>query len=84
MMENLQARHAQEMIPRLKMEVSYKMDEGYSEDTRSQDGLDSPMGTESANENLLQSQLMSATGLPAAVLALSETEKAGEFASPCP
>ncbi len=71
------------MIPNLKMESSYKMDEGYSEDTRSQDGLDSPIGMDPGGENLLQSQLMSATGLPAAVLALSEAEKAGMFTSAC-
>ena len=59
------------------MEASYKMDEGYSEDTRSQDELDSPMGMESGNENLLHSQVISATGLSTAVLALSEAEKAG-------
>lgn len=53
------------------------MDEGYSEDTRSQDELDSPIGMDGGNENLLQSQIMSATGLPTAVLALSEAEKAG-------
>lgn len=71
------------MISNLKMEASYKMDEGYSEDTRSQDGSDSPMAMESGSDNLLQSQIMSATGLSAAVLALSEAEKAGMFASPC-
>ncbi len=59
------------------MEASYKMDEGYSEDTRSQDGCDSPMGMDSGGDGLLQSQIMSATGLSAAVLALSEAEKAG-------
>lgn len=71
------------MIPNLKMEASYKMDEGYSEDTRSQDGLDSPIGVDSGSDNLLQSQLMSATGLPAVVLALSEAEKAGMLTSAC-
>lgn len=76
-MESLHGRLPQTMISNLKMETSYKMDEGYSEDTRSQDGSDSPMATESGSDNLLHSRIMSATGLSATVLALSEAEKAG-------
>lgn len=76
-MENFQGRLSQSMAPKLKMEISYKVDEGYSEDTRSQDGLDSPMAMESGSEDLIQSQLLSAAGLSSAVMALSESEKAG-------
>lgn len=83
-MESLHGRLPQTMVSNLKMEASYKMDEGYSEDTRSQDGSDSPMAMESGSDNLLHSRIMSATGLSAAVLAFSEVEKAGIFTNSFP
>ncbi|KAL6717621.1 hypothetical protein ACLMJK_005536 [Lecanora helva] len=65
------------MVPQFKRDPSYKVDEGYSEETRSQDGLDSPTDMEQDGDNLLQSQMLSATGLSSAVAALNEAEKAG-------
>ena len=76
-MENFRGRISQSMVPHLKMDSSYKVDEGYSEETRSQDGLDSPTDMEQDGENLLQAQMLSARGLSTTVLALSEAEKAG-------
>ena len=76
-MENFRGRLSQSMAPRFKMDSSYKVDEGYSEETRSQDGLDSPTDMDQDGENLLQDQMLSARGLSATVSALSEAEKAG-------
>ena len=79
-MENFRGRLSQTFIPTLKMDSSYKVDEGYSEDTRSQDGLESPMGMDSQgpeSANLLQPHIMSAAGLTSAVSSFSEAEKAG-------
>ena len=76
-MEDLRTRLPATLVPNLKMESHYKVDEGYSEDTRSQDDLDSPMGMESGGETLLQSHVLSLAGLSAAVMNLNESEKAG-------
>ena len=75
-MDSLLDQLAPTLIPQLKMESSYKVDEGYSEETRSQDGFDSPMGIESGSE---PPHMMSATELSAAVMSLSESDKAGIF-----
>ena len=56
-----------------KMYTSYKVDEGYSEDTRSQDDPDSPMRMEPGGDDMLQNQLVLD-----AVMALSEGEKTGK------
>ena len=69
-----QAQPFQSMIPNLKMDPSYKVDEGYSEDTRSQDGLDSPMNMEAGSDG---QQLGIGGRLPSDVLALSEAERSG-------
>lgn len=53
-----------------KMDSSYKVDEGYSEDTRSQDDPDSPMRMEPEGDDMLPTQ----TAFDA-VMALSEGEK---------
>lgn len=76
-MEKFGGQTSETIVPHLRMDSSYKVDEGYSEETRSQDSIDSPTGMEQDGENLLQSQMMSATGLSTAVLSLSEAEKAG-------
>lgn len=55
-----------------KMDLSYKVDEGYSEDTRSQDELDSPMRMESGGDDVLPTQTIFD-----AVMALGEGEKSG-------
>lgn len=56
-----------------KMDPSYKVDEGYSEDTRSQDDPDSPMRMEPEGDDMLPTQ----TAFDA-VMALSEGEKSGK------
>ena len=61
------------------MDPSYKLDEGYSEDTRSQDGLESPT-VEMGNDVLLASQLGVEGVLPSGVMALSEAERSGVLA----
>ena len=76
-MEDLRTRLPTTLVPNFKMEPPYKVDEGYSEDTRSQDDLDSPMGMEPGSEPLLQTHVLSLAGLSAAVMNLSEIEKAG-------
>ena len=55
-----------------KMYTSYKVDEGYSEDTRSQDDPDSPMRMEPGGDDMLQKEILSD-----AVMALGEGEKSG-------
>ena len=52
-----------------KMDPSYKVDEGYSEDTRSQDDSDSPMRMEPGGDDVLFD----------AVMALGDGEKSGEL-----
>lgn len=78
-MKDLKSRHPPTSFPDVTMDISYKLDEGYSEDTRSQDGLESPMGMDPSAEGLLSSQIMSTTALSSAVMALTEAEKAGMF-----
>ncbi len=75
-----QAQPFQSIIPNLKMDPSYKLDEGYSEDTRSQDGLESPIHMETGNDALLASQLGVGGILPPGVMALSEAERSGVLA----
>lgn len=74
-----QAQPFQSTIPNLKMDSSYKLDEGYSEDTRSQDGLESP-NVEMGNDALLASQLGFGGLLPPGVMVLSEAERSGVLA----
>ena len=70
-MEGFQARVFPPMVT-TKMYASYKVDEGYSEDTRSQDDPDSPMRMESGGDDMLQTQMAYN-----AVMALSDGEKSG-------
>lgn len=58
-------------LPRV--DTSYKIDEGYSEDTRSQDEIDSPMKLESGSSTV-PSAIRLAMG---SVLSLSEEDKSG-------
>lgn len=60
-----------------KMDVSYKVDEGYSEDTRSQDDYESPMRVEPGEDSILPTQLSCGASLQDAALALSEGERSG-------
>ena len=56
-----------------KMDPSYKVDEGYSEDTRSQDDPDSPMRMEQGGDETLPTQMAFE-----AVMARSDGEKGGK------
>ena len=71
-MEAYQARVFPPMVS-TKMDPSYKVDEGYSEDARSQDDSDSPMRMETGGDDMLPTQTIFDT-----VMALSEGEKSGK------
>ena len=71
-MEGYQARSFSPMVSP-KMDPSYKVDEGYSEDARSQDDTDSPMRTDSGGDDILPTQMTFDT-----VMALGEGEKSGK------
>ena len=60
------------------MDPSYKIDEGYSEETRSQGEVDSPMKIDHGDEQHLLSHIPHTSELQEAVLALSELERKGE------
>ena len=55
----------------------YKIDEGYSEGTRSQEGLDSPMRLDGNEDSSLDTRLPPGLSLQDAVLGLSEAERKG-------
>ena len=57
-----------------KMDPSYKVDEGYSEDTRSQDDLDSPMRMDAGGDDMLPTQTTFD-----AVMALGEGDRSGNY-----
>lgn len=76
-MEQLRSQYTPTMFPKLKIDSSYKVDEGYSEDNRSQDDIDSPNGLEQDDGRLLEAQMLSVNELSTAALALSEAERAG-------
>ena len=71
-MEDYQARAFPPRVP-AKMDLSYKVDEGYSEDARSQDDPDSPMRMESGGDDMLPTQMVLD-----AVMAFGEGEKKGK------
>ena len=56
------------------MDMSYKIDEGYSEETRSQDELDSSMQLEGSPEDMVPNSLRSAMST---IMSLDEAEKSG-------
>lgn len=59
-----------------RMDPSFKVDEGYSEDTRSQDGLESPMRVEAAApEQVMPAPVVAS--LPEGIMALNEVERSG-------
>ena len=66
-----------------KMDMSFKLDEGYSEETRSQDSFDSPMRLGSLSDEALTMSENAAPALPPAILALSEAERSGKL-DQCP
>lgn len=58
-----------------KMDPSLRIDEGYSEDTRSQDDPESPMRLDSINEGALSQTWSGPAGIPPQIMSLSETER---------
>ncbi|KAL8666096.1 MAG: hypothetical protein Q9168_007565 [Polycauliona sp. 1 TL-2023] len=60
-----------------KMDSSSKIDEGYSEDTRSQDGADSPMRMDSVGDASLQQSWSSTAGVSHQIMSLGEAERSG-------
>ncbi len=65
------------------MDTSFKVDEGYSEESRSQDDLDSPMRSESISDETVTVPINDPPTLPPAILALSEAERSGMLDFPC-
>lgn len=59
-------------LPR--MDTSYKIDEGYSEETRSQDELDSPMRLDPSAEGMVSTSMRLAMD---SIMSLSEEGKSG-------
>lgn len=66
-----------------KMDPSLKIDEGYSEDARSQDDPDSPMRLDAMSDGVLSQSWSVAAGIPAQIMALSEAERSGTITR-CP
>lgn len=64
---------------RTKMDQSYRVDEGYSEDPRSEGDPESPMGMESGQDELISGHPTFGAGLLEAALGLGESEKSGRL-----
>lgn len=60
-----------------KMDPSLKIDEGYSEDARSLDDPESPMGLDTVSECALSQSWSVAAGIPPQIMALNEAERSG-------
>ncbi|KAL9612455.1 MAG: hypothetical protein Q9167_002964 [Letrouitia subvulpina] len=58
-----------------KLDPSFKIDEGYSEDARSQDDPDSPMKIESSMADVFSSTWATGASIPEQILALNETDR---------
>lgn len=61
-----------------KVDPLLKIDEGYSEDTRSQDDPDSPMRMDALGESNLTQSWSSAAGVPHHIMMLSEVERSSK------
>lgn len=61
-----------------KMDPSLRIDEGYSEEARSQDDPDSPMRLDTISEGALLQPWSVPGGIPSQIMALSETERSGK------
>ncbi|KAL8933217.1 MAG: hypothetical protein Q9216_006467 [Gyalolechia sp. 2 TL-2023] len=60
------------------MDTSLRIDEGYSEDTRSQEDPESPMRLDAISEGALSQPWSIQGGIPPQIMALSETERSGK------
>ncbi|KAL8710722.1 MAG: hypothetical protein Q9220_004740 [cf. Caloplaca sp. 1 TL-2023] len=58
-----------------KMDSALRIDEGYSEDARSQDEIDSPMRMDDADERALTQSWSSTAGVPHQIMSLSEADR---------
>ena len=72
------ARICQPPCPVSSRQTPFRLDEGYSEETRSQDDDDSTMGTEPGGSGPIATSLSPLAGLPDAVMALTEAERSGK------
>ncbi|KAL8954634.1 MAG: hypothetical protein Q9183_007009 [Haloplaca sp. 2 TL-2023] len=61
------------------MDAALKIDEGYSEDTRSQDDTDSPMRMDAMGDGALSQTWSSAAGVPHQIMSLSEAERSASY-----
>lgn len=61
----------------LGVDPSFKVDEGYSEDTRSQDDVDSPMRLDPGNNEMRTMPMPMVASLPEGIMALNEVERSG-------
>lgn len=59
------------------LDPSFKVDEGYSEETRSQDDVDSPMRLDPGNNEMKMTPVPMIASLPEGVMALNEAERSG-------
>ncbi len=73
-----QARLYQGNVRSCELVPAFKVDEGYSEDTRSQDDVDLPAKYELMAADMAMPIRMLA-GLPEGIMALSEAERSGMF-----
>ena len=67
--------------PASSRQAPFKLDEGYSEETRSLDDGDSTLGAEPGNSEPIATSLSPLMGLSDAVMALTEVERSGKRAS---
>lgn len=75
-----QARLYQGTIRPCEIVPAFRVDEGYSEDNRSQEDVDSPAKFEvMATDTIMPVRMLA--GLPEGIMALSEAERSGMFAS---
>lgn len=59
------------------VDPSFKVDEGYSEETRSQDDVDSPMRLDSGSDEMKTIPVPMVASLPEGIMALNEAERSG-------
>ena len=62
------------------MDTSFKVDEGYSEETRSQDGSSSPGDLDLGHADMASMVIPAMVGLPEWVRALNEADRSGTIA----
>lgn len=72
-----QAQYLSQPLMAPKMDPSFKIDEGYSEDARSQDDPDSPMKMESSVADIFSSPWAMGGSIPEQILALNESDRSG-------